>query len=138
MRLVALLCIQLLSSVFSSSPMSFLIYGLHACIGPLQYSKLTIASYRGTIKLLPLYDIFIRIIPITWLLDDVILHCKVGHVAKSVSEDRFRVHGSPLLFSEIQIEVTLSHIHQNRANLAGSNVVTSLMCHLKRPLRYGG
>ena len=69
MSLVALLCI------FSSISMSFLRYGLHACI---QYSRwgLTIALYRGTIKLLSLYDIFLRIIPRTWLpLDAAILHC---------------------------------------------------------------
>ena len=67
MSLVALLCI------FSSISMSFLRYGLHACI---QYSKwgLTIALYRGTIKLLSLYVIFLRIIPRTWLaLDAAIL-----------------------------------------------------------------
>ena len=67
MSLVALLCI------FSS--MSFLRYGLHACIQ--YYSKwgLTIALYRGTIKLFSLYVIFLRIIPGTWLpLDAAILH----------------------------------------------------------------
>ena len=59
MSLVALLCI------FSGISMSFLRYGLHACI---QYSKwgLTIALYRGTIKLFSLYIIFLRIIPRTW------------------------------------------------------------------------
>ena len=37
---------------------------------------LTIALYRGTIKLLSLYVIFLRIIPRTWLpLDAAILHC---------------------------------------------------------------
>ena len=50
MSLVALLCI------FSSISMSFLRYRLHACI---QYSKrgLTIALYRGTIKLF-LYTLY--------------------------------------------------------------------------------
>ncbi len=67
MSLVALLCI------FSS--ISFLRYGLHACI---QYFKwdLTIALYRGTIKLFYLYVIFLRIIPRTLSpLDAAILHC---------------------------------------------------------------
>ena len=67
MSLVAILCI------FSSIPMAFPIYGLHACI---QYYKccLTIALYRGTIKLI-FYVIFLRIIPRTWLpLDAAILH----------------------------------------------------------------
>ena len=69
MSLVALLCI------FSSIYMSFLRYGLHACI---QYSKwsLTIDLYKGTIKLFSLYVIFLRIIPTTWLpLGAAMLHC---------------------------------------------------------------
>ena len=69
MSLVALLWI------FSSISMSFLRYGLHACI---QYSKwgLTIGLYRGTIKLFSLYVIFLRIIPRIWLpLDAAILQC---------------------------------------------------------------
>ena len=69
MSLVVLLCI------FSSIYMSFLRYGLYAC---LQYSKwgLTIALYRGIINLFSLYVIFLRIIPRTWWpLNAAILHC---------------------------------------------------------------
>ena len=69
MSLVALLCI------FASISMSFLRYGLLACI---QYSKwgLTIALYRRTIKLFSLYVIILRIIPRIWLpLDAAILRC---------------------------------------------------------------
>ena len=69
MSLVALLCI------FSSISMSFLRWS--PCLY-IQYSKwgLTIALYRGTIKLFSLYVIFLRIIPRTWLpLDAAILHC---------------------------------------------------------------
>ena len=69
MSLVVLLC------TFSSMSMSFLRYGLHACI---QYSKwgLNIALYRGTINPFSLYVIFLRIIPRIWLpLEAAILHC---------------------------------------------------------------
>ena len=38
--------------------------------------SLTIALYKGTIKLVSLYVIFLRLIPRTWLpLDAAILHC---------------------------------------------------------------
>ena len=88
MSLVALLCI------FSSIYMSFLRCGFHACM---QYYKwgLTIALYRGTIKLFSLYVIFLRIIPRTWLpLDAAILHCsETFMLAFIVTPKAFFLHG---------------------------------------------
>ena len=69
MSLVALLCI------YSSISTSFLRYGFHACIQNYKWG-LTIALYRGIIKLFSLCVIFLRIISRTWLpLDAAILHC---------------------------------------------------------------
>ena len=76
--------------------MSFLRYGLQACV---QYSKwgLTIALYRGTIKLLSLYVIFLRIIPRTWLtIYAAILHCSETFksvLSSDIGRDRFASSG---------------------------------------------